>query len=91
MPRTNFFSRNLRKSRPASKRRELWKPRLERLECRDVPSIAYSVAATGDTLLRFDTSNTTATTDVAITGLLSGEILDSIAFRTQTNQLFGVA
>jgi hypothetical protein len=77
---------------PLAKRaRNNWTPRVERLEQRDTPSVGYTVSATGDALLRFDTANPTVTTSVAVSGLVAGEVLDGIDFRTQTGQFFAVA
>jgi hypothetical protein len=91
MRRSSFLDRNIRKNRAANKRNVVWKPRLERLEDRDVPSTVYSIAASGNALLKFDTGSTTSATTLGVSGLLSGEVLGGIAFRTQTDQLFAVA
>src|SRR5438105_4989470 len=78
-------------NRTTRERNGAWRPRLERLEGREVPSVAYTINSAGDALLKFDTAATTVTTSVNVSGLSSGEILDGLAFRTQTGQLFAVA
>jgi len=96
MKLTRLFGRQRRSDRAAQtsatqRKCSDWAPRLERLEPRDTPSVAYTVSTTGDALLRFDTTAPSVTTSVGVSGLLSGEVLDGIDFRTQTGQLFAVA
>jgi hypothetical protein len=88
-----LFSRQRRAVRtPSAHRKQTdWAPRLERLEQRDTPSIAYSVSATGDTLVRFDTAAPSVSSTIGVSGLVAGEVIDGIAFRTQTGQMFAVA
>src|SRR5947207_6051682 len=68
-----------------------WTPRLERLEQRDTPSVAFAVNAAGDALVRFDTTNLASTASVTVTGMAAGEVLDGITFRAQTGQFYAVA
>jgi len=81
----NLFGRN---GRPARATGNTW--RLERLEARETPAVAYAVSASGDSLLRFDTNNPSAATTVSLNGVASGDVLKAIDFNTSTGALMGV-
>jgi hypothetical protein len=84
-----MFRTHLHGGRSERGARRYFRPSLECLEGRCVPSTL--VALSNDNhLLTFDTSSTGTVTDVAVSGLQPSDPLAAIAFRPSDGQLFGV-
>lgn len=62
--------------------------RVEHLEERCTPAVAFALSGTN--LMAFDTANPTATTTTAISGITMGEVLVGIDFRPQNGFLYGL-
>lgn len=78
-------------ARRAGRAKSFFRPRLELLEDRTVPTLAYGLTTNGF-LLQFDTAAPTNVLHSSqITGLATGETIVDIDFRPATGQLIGVA
>src|SRR5262245_4981352 len=64
--------------------------RLEQLEARETPAVAYGLNAGGTSLVRFDTATPGTLTAVAPVGLVAGDVLAGLDFRPLTGQLYAL-
>ena len=77
-------------SRKKPPQRGAFRPTMERLEARDVPTALLGLT-NANALLSFDSATPGTATAIAVTGLISGDNLVGIDYRPSNGVLFGVS